>query len=557
MLASLSATAALSILGVAIVSSWSAFALRSKNTELASVNKTLNSTNLQLEQSVDSLNIANSNLEKSNKDLVESNEEKLRRSQRLEEYVKSVFTQLNRIDVVENPRIRSYKENTLKATLPLIDQLTQELPEGGQADPVKMSALAELAESYREQGMGPEAENAILKAVDIARRRVIVQEGSDASRSNLCLMLSRLSGIRSELSRNIKASREALEEAIAINKEMISDSKSAPNGIGKFPRYRSELSLTDYLYALGVLHYRNGNSKLGLELYEVAIPLLDEVAKKLADKSAFKDITDATKVPKPAEEQMLIAAVQARAANLKRAKAMALSRTGDLVSARTIMLAAQKRLESAYAVDQKNPKLARELAGTEHFLGEIFFFEGQRELSLGHLRRAAELGKSTIEAYPESRELSGSAATFFLSLAQSLQSSDDAEATLWAKRSVKLREEALKTDPTNDRRQLELMLTACRAGGVNKSLEIADKYMAYPNRDVEMLIEIAQAYSVCSTLVPVDQRSSIQEKSIDAITQACRLGFQDWIVLERDIDLEPLRGSGAMDRILKQRNDTE
>jgi len=551
-LASLSATAALSVLVVAMVSTWSAVAMRSKNTELATVNETLNDTNLQLEQSVESLNSANSNLSQSNEDLKESNEEKLRRSKRLEEYVQSIFKQLNRINVIENPRMRSYKEKTLNATLPLIDELTRELPEGGQADPVKMSALSELADSYREQGMGPEAENAILKAVEIARRRVFVQEGSDASRSNLCLMLSRLSGIRSELQRNIQSSREALEEAIAINRGIISESKSAPNGLGKFPRYRSELSLADYLFALGVLNYRNGNSKHALELYDEATPMLDFVAKKLADESAFNDITDPAKIPKQPEEQELVATVTAKTENVQRGRAMALSRVGELASARSLMEVTLKRLESAYANDEKNPRLARELAGTEHFLGEILAFEGQRDQSLIHLRRAAELGKKTIEAYPDSRELSGSAATFFLSLAQSLQSNNKAEATLWAERSLKVRQDALKTDPTNDRRQLELMVTACNAGQIEKSKEIADKYMAYPSRDVEMLIEIAQAYSVCSTHVPVDQQASIQAKAIDAIQQACKLGFQDWIVLERDIDLAALRDSGAMDHFLKR-----
>lgn len=506
--------------------------------------------NAQLESTNSSLNLANSNLEKTNNDLKESNEEKLRRSKRLEQYVQDVFKQLNRINVLENPRMREYKEQTLKKTLPLIEEYTLELPEGGQGAPVKMSALNELSNSYRDQGMGEEAEKINLEALGIARRRLEVQQDSDASRNNVSLLLAVLSGIRSELKRDIKASREALEEAISIDRDILANSRAAPNGLGKIPKYKSEAALASHLQALGLLYYRNGDSPKAIVQNEEAIEIYQRVFQKFNDKVAHDDIEDKSKIPDEMENRQFLAKLRGQYETCLLAKAAAMSRIGEFEKAQPIFLQNLKIVEDAFGKDPKNPLLARRLVGSLGNCGEVLAWHGKVSDGLVHFHRAAEIGLEKLSAFPDSRELSGTSATAYYRLAQWLPKEESQDASEWAKRSLKIREDAAKLDPNNDRRQLELMVCTARAGTVEQAVTIANKYFATQRRDVEMLIEIAQAYSQCSLRVDEAQRVELQANAIQAIKEAYALGFRDRVVLESDIDLTPLQSNEAFKEML-------
>ncbi len=274
--ASLSSAAALSLVLVAVVSSWAAWTVSSKNELLATANSALNS--------------ANSDLKNKNQALDESNQENVRRTERLQTYVQEVFRSVNQLNSAESVTIRTLKDGVLTKTLPLLEEIIRELPEGGQGVATKISALLEMGKSYRDRTQGNESERAFRDAIRLARERVTVQNGSDASRSNLCLALRELSVSQAEVQRNMTGARESLEEAVAIAKSILEHPTAAPNGLGRFPKYRSQSLLCDMIHNLGVLEFRLGIPLKAAELLEQAQKLRTELLTSLKDKSAFANL---------------------------------------------------------------------------------------------------------------------------------------------------------------------------------------------------------------------------------------------------------------------------
>ena len=241
LVATLSAMAATGLVAVAIISSVSSWMVVERNSQLKSVNSSLSQANSSLDVKIEELDSTNQELKKTNVQLSDSIAESNRRSKRLEDYIKNVFQEVKKIDIAENPRMKDYRNGVLVKTIPIIDEIVKELPEG-QGIPAKMSALSDLAQSYRELGQSKEAEARVVDLVALARQRVLDKQGSDASRNNLSIMLRQLSEIRQEMSRDVTASQAALREAIEVAEEMVDSSKAASDGQGVMIKYKRQLN---------------------------------------------------------------------------------------------------------------------------------------------------------------------------------------------------------------------------------------------------------------------------------------------------------------------------
>lgn len=535
LVASLSTAAAVALLAVAVVSTWSSVALSNKNIELSKSN--------------DAVKKANSDLTRTNEELAESDQENRRRSKRLQDYVQHVFREINKLNVTENPRIRDFKDKTLSETLPLIDEIVRELPpEDSQGVATKMSAMFELAKSYKDQGLGTDAERTMNEFILLARERVEFQKGSDASRGNLLLGLRELGQIRSELKRDVLASLDALHEALDLAEQMVSQSKAAPNGLGVFAKYRSELLLADICHQIGVATYRLGDSLAATRQYERSLSIRRKILESMRDGSAFNDpeskkMTDADK-KRLANENSLSMSIG------RLALASAFNRCGRSQEAEPIIRASLEQTEKKWAAEPDNPTQIRVLIGFLGTWGEFLAWNSRSDEGLVHFKRAAELSDRMLEKNSESAELNRAAGLAFYRYAQWLAEKGTEKSAEWGQKALKLRQSGAALDPKNDRRQIEWMVSLARFGEISEAIKVAERYLSADTRDSEILTEIAQALAQCSSRATGEEKDRLEQQAIKAIQDAISLGFKDAVVLESNIDYKPLRPNSTFQSLI-------
>ena len=411
-----------------------------------------------------------------------------------------------------------------------------------------MSALLELSRSYKDQNMGPQAEQTLESLVLLARKRVEVQQGSDASRSNLCVILTDLSKIQSELNRDVQASQRKLEEALAIAKTMVESPRAAPNGQGQFPKYRSQLMLAEIEHNLAVTRFRQGNSKAAVVYYQESIANRTQVIDGLRSGAALTDSTPNSKPLTDEELRRTIDTIQLQRSIGTLALASALNRSGQPETAAPLFQEVIAEIEQRVQQERNNAINLRRLAGTLGTWAEFLAWQGRKDEALKQFLRAAILCEQMLEKNQDSTELNRAAATAFHRLAQWQFEFDKQQAIAWGTKALALRSSAAERDPKNDRHQSEWMQSCARFGDTTIAEAIAAKYLDADARDPEMMIEIAQALAQCSVRSGT-VAESILDTAFKALRVAIDLGFQDAVYLERDIDLAPLRKDPRWDQI--------
>lgn len=85
-------------------------------------------------------------------------------------------------------------------------------------------------------------------------------------------------------------------------------------------------------------------------------------------------------------------------------------------------------------------------------------------------------------------------------------------------------------NPSNARRQAELMLALAAAGDHTRAVEFAVKLSAAKNVDAEMLLDVARAYALCSTAetAGTDERAAYTAQALKTLQQVQeRVGAED------------------------------
>ena len=535
-IAGLSAAALLSMCTVAIVSTWSAFTLSRKNAEL--------------DLSVEALNQSNQSLVKTNEDLVALGEENKRRSTRLQDFVQEVFRQTRLLDVRESPKAKDYKEEMLLKSLPLIDEIRTELPKGGQSEATMMFALAELGNSYADQYKTTEAEKARAMVVDMARGRVIVKEGSDKSRANLVNGLIALSDCRMELSRNLTESLHLLQEALAIAQSALDQPKASSDGLGMNATYISKAVVANCNIKIGTLLYRVGKSKDAIPYYQKSLELNQEILPTLLDGTAYENIPLTTEKLTEAGKQAFLNVTREVICTIKLALATATFRSSRTDEAQKLFNQLIEENKNEFMNPSESPTQIRRVVGFLGNWGEYLTQSGSLEKGLLALKRAAELSDKLLELNNENAAFNRAAAIAYHRYAQWLPANDP-DRIQFGMKGLEILKGMVKAEPLNDRNQITLMLSMSRFGEIAAAESIADRFLNSKSRDGEMLLEVGQSMAQCSLRAEGEAADRLSAKGIAAIQNAIQLGFTDNFLLEKDVDLAPLRSLAAFQALLR------
>ncbi len=368
--------------------------------------------------------------------------------------MQDVFRSINELNIVDVPRAKPFRNQLLNKTLPLVDEIVSELPETAQAMPTKMNGLYSLALSYRDQQMGVEAEKILTDLIRLAEGRVELKNGSDASRNNLATLLMELSRIRLELNRDLQASFETANRALAIAEDVMANPKAAADGKGIHKPSQSRLLLSESLMNLGMLYYRIGDSATAKPMFERSFKLQSEIVlSELPDDKAAS-------------------AEQAKLKN-QLARASVLFRSGEPDTARPLYEDAVKQARENLLADPLSPALKSQLAGFVGMWGEYLAMIGEREAALNALAEAASLSDDLISQKLDSLEYKRAAGIAYYRMSQ--WHPDDETSRANGKKALALRYEILQGEPENAKFRIQWMNSMARSGPIDEAIEVAEE----------------------------------------------------------------------------------
>ncbi len=277
-----------------------------------------------------------------------------------------------------------------------------------------------------------------------------------------------------------------------------------------------------------------------------------EVIKSLQDGSAYENLPKSTVAVTEASKKRELADITSAIPLGMIALANVKYRTDRIQEAEPQFREAVQKAGEDLKANPGNPVAMRKAIGMLGFWGEFLGQTGHPDQALVSLRRGAELSDEMLKLSSESADLNRAAATAYYRLAQWLAPTDYPAAQEFGNKSLEIRRAMAKSEPNNDRRQSALMITLSRFGDVTESATIAQSYLNSEHKDSAMLIEVAQALAQCSLRSEGETAMQFADKALQSVRLAVGLGFSDEGILERDIDLAPLRKLPEFQSILAE-----
>ena len=496
-IASLSFLTGIALTAVAGISTWSALTLQSRNVELT------------------------------------------QRTERLQDFVQTMYTELLDFNVDEAPRIKPARDRLLGSFNDIMLQVVQELPRTGAAEPTYAAVKMGLVDSLIDQQKTDEAESILEELREIFERRIVLKQGSDAARNNLVLLLSKTGNLKRDLRRDLQASLATHQQALKLAQEIVDHPKAANDGQGRLPIYVARTLLADTHTDLGATFYRLGDPQNALQHLELAMTLRQQA---IVDFDTDPEISGLSAEDKSAERDYLVEDLSYR----KLGTAAALFRSGRFSEAEPLLKESFEASMARLQEDPENPRLRHDFVGQSGLWAEFLGFTGRGSEALAVLELSATHLDALLSDDPAGVAFRRTVSVSLYRLSQWRKELNQGDAETPLRQCVGIRQMLAENERDNDRRQLDLMLALARAGDSDGALAIAQKYLAQRNRDNEMLIEIARALSQASLSATTDSdKNTFRNLAIDALQTAVQNGFSDKVFLCGEPDLKPVRDLSA------------
>ena len=408
----------------------------------------------------------------------------------------------------------------LAVALQNVDLVANSYNSGTSKEATTMAALVALGDIYRKLGQLEKASQYFLKGADIAKERVVIKKGSDPSRRNLAIVYTNLGNVAQEWNRDLKASLDYYQKALALYEDIDQHPMLADNPI---PRPSVRASLVDAHKLVGAYYTRVGQ-------YAEASPYFDKAY------SIVREL--ATAQPADVGLQMGLS----KAALSVGYTALHL---GDRARGATFMSEARQKAEALLAARPTVALVKQNLADVLYLNADTVAYAGNLGGARTDMQTALKLYEEIAAADPRNvySQRNVGKAHYWLGKLNLADDNVDAARTHFGL-ALKIRSELAATSKANDRIQVELALAQAQVGQVEAAVKTADRFAAGAAVDPEQRLELARCYAIASRTVPsqdVARARELQDKAIAAIRKALADGFRDRIFLDGELDLAPLR----------------
>ena len=423
-------------------------------------------------------------------------------------------------DKLQGAGLYDIGQSLLQVALQNVDRVADGFSASTSKDLTAMAAMSALGDIYRQLGQSEKASRQYLKSLDIAKERVILKKGSDGSRLNLALVYSKLGLVAEEANRDLPASRDYFQKAVALYEDIDQHPMLADQPI---PKLTVRSQLADTYKLLGIYYYRVGQHALALPYYEKAYAVLQGLA---AAQPA--DVTVQYQLCKSA------LAIGGSAFHM-----------GDRARAETFLAEARQRAETILAGHKDEVVAMLNIADVLSLIGETQGYAGDLRAARTNMLDALKWYDAVVRADPRTAYYQRAMANVIYSLGQYdlLEAKpDDARARFT--QALKIRGDVAVISKENDSLQVLLAQTQAQLGQVDAALAIADRFAAGASVDAELRLDLARCYAIASRTLPASDAArslALQTKAMDAIRAAAKDGYLDRFYLEGEPDFAPLR----------------
>ncbi len=430
---------------------------------------------------------------------------------------------------LDGPDLFEVKTGLLDTALKRVDSVAGVYDKSTSKEATALAALNELAKIYRELGQSEKAFRLLERCLAIAKERVSIKENSDPSRQNLANVYRDLALVCEEFRRDMKASLAYNEESLKIWEDVFKNPKADQWAIDKkVVRY----FLAEAYTRVAVSRYRLGDVALARDDFRKAFNLRGELVSETPDNQQMKqDLSYST---------------------------MALAETsfrlGDKTLADDYYRQALEQRQKMFEAKPRDAAVREQLAAVHYMIGEFKLKTGELAAARLHLERSRELRVALVGANPKNAIVRRDLAITLYRLGSLADREHNEKAAAEAFAAAReLQQKLVDGDEHNDKRLLELMRTLAHVGQVKKAAEIADRMNSGPNVDNELRLEIARCYAQCARHAPADQAEKSQShmvESVKTIGEAIDNRFRDYVYLETEPDLDPLRSRNDFKELL-------
>ncbi len=395
-----------------------------------------------------------------------------------------------------------------------------------------MGSPSYMGSLFAQLGGTAEAYEQYKRAEVIARERVRVKEGSDASRSNLAAILRSLGQTTQEVSRDMRVAQQLYEEALQVRQSIL-DHPFAGDGTAAVPDIvRYELS-EDHT-RVGATIYRLGDPARALQHFQRAFDLRRALRESLPTNS---DVTET-------DRRRILGALPIDIARSRLSMGELSFRLRDPAKALETYHEVTETYDNSAAKSPGNTRLKHDAGRIHGNYGDIKLHTDGPAGALSHYERCRDVMKELNEYDANESGYKRDLGLAHYRLGNhSLRSNDPAAAAEHFRASLEIREALVALDKSNDRRQMELMLALAHCGDHARAAVIAEKYRGTESPDNELLIDVTRCFAQCSAAATSDAalRQDYADKAIAALSAAIAQRYRDSVFLEFEPDLDPLR----------------
>jgi serine/threonine protein kinase len=424
----------------------------------------------------------------------------------------------------------------LKRVAPLVDSSTS-------TEATQLAIHQGLGNLFGQFGESAKALDQFQRAEAIARERVVIKQGSDASRSNLARVLRDLGQASQEVNRDMSGSRKYYEEALQV-RQGIFEQPNAGDGNAAVPMIvKKELS-EDHTRVAATI-YRLGSPAAAVEHFRKAFEFRRELVAAMNTDAVLKGLPPREKI-----------ALRQDFARSKLSMGEMSFRLRDPATAVELYGEGVEEFEQLVR-ERPSLRLKHELGRTYGNYGDIKLHIEGPAAALSHYDRCRSLLQELVDLDPnEAPYLRDLGLAHYRLGNYELRVKDAAAAAEHFQASLKIREDLVARDQSNDRRQMELMLALAHCGEHARAAAIAEKYHQGESPDNELLIDVSRCYAQCSAAAAGDGdlQKRYAEAAVVALRAAVAQDYRDAIYLESEPDLDPLRDRDDFKAILVQAN---
>jgi tetratricopeptide (TPR) repeat protein len=416
------------------------------------------------------------------------------------------------------PGLYDLKTSILNMALTRIDGVAAVYDKSTSKEATVLVIYLNLSDVYRQLGQTEKAADMLRRSLEIAKARVVIKDGSDASRQNLGIVRLSLASVLEEVGRDMNAALNESEESVRILEDIRQHPK--PLGYPADPALIRALLGQAYTQA-AVCNYRLGDILTAYAGFQSAY----EVRRQLAQES-------------PAD----IAKAQAVGYSLL-AIADGSFRLGNSQQAAEYFRQAFELREKLFAKRPADATVRSELADVNYMIGDFKMRTGDLVEARSRLEQSRKVRQALADADPRNVLWKRNLAFVLLRLGDlGTREKNDAGARQMFQAALEIQQKLVEGDPKNQKRLMELMRMLAAVGQPLKAMEIANGFNADSNLDNELRLEIAKCFALCARAdSPAGLQQTYMRKAIESLRAGLANGYRDRVFLETEPELDPLR----------------